>query len=247
MEFLTIFADDFLKEFWSILGASVVIGSLFLVKFLRDWLYSIFKMFFAKGIKKLTFRESIGVIRYIEDKLVELRTLLNCDRAFINEFKNGDHFSVKNPIWRVSRTYEKCADGVIYQGSTIKAEQVTSMFDIIEPALIGLSKSNGVKIMDCDNCEHPCKSRNTVVYDVAHMPHTASRQLLANHNTKVSMQTGLVINGNMIGLLGLDFCDELSKTMVNDIAWQRENCIMLNRYADQIEYCFANPDKFKKK
>ena len=243
---LDIFGVEFVKDFWSTIGALVLICGVLLIKMVRDFLISSFSKMLKKLMNRLTFRESVGVMRYIEDKLVELRTQLSADRAYVQEFKNGEYFSAKNPIWRIFRTYEKCQDGIIYQSSTLKGEYVTAIFDIIEPVIIGTTRSKGVTIMDCSLCPLECKNRNTVIFNVDEMPHTASKQMLLSHTVKLSIQTGITISGNVVGIVALDFCDELSKTMVNDKEWLHNCCKLLNAYTAKIEYCLANPSKFKK-
>ena len=240
-----LFTGEFFKESLSVLGLILILVLYLMVKTVKDFINDILKSAFSKLIKKTTIKESAGLMGYIRDRLVELRTKLDADRTYIHQFKNGDHFSAKNPVWRVFRTYEKCREGVIYQSSTIKGENASTIFEIIEPTLIGVSKSAGVIVMNCLECDQPCKKRNTVIYDIDDMPHTASRQMMLNHTVKISVQVNIIVKNNTVGILGMDFCDELSKTLIHDSEWIKKCCKTINAYADKIEYALSNPSIFK--
>jgi hypothetical protein len=240
-----IFASDLVKESLNTITIISIIGLTLLLKIVRDFITDVIKNTIKKISNKMTFKESAGLIAYIRDRLVELRTILDADRAYIHEFKNGEHFSAKNPVWRVFRTYEKCREGVIYQSSTIKGENVSTIFDTIEPVLMGSTKNTGMYLMDCKNCKHACKGRNTVIFKIDELPHTASRQMMMNHTIKLSVQVGLIVRNNTVGILAIDFCDELSKTLAHNQEWASNCCKTVNEYADRVEYALTNPEIFK--
>jgi len=245
MTLSSVFTSDLVKELFNFTAITGIVILTLLLKAVRDFLINIVTLIVKKFLNKLSFRESAGLIAYIRDRLVELRTMMDADRAYVHEFKNGEQFSAKNPVWRVFRTYEKCREGIIYQSSTLKGENVSTIFDTIEPVLIGSTKNAGMKIMDCNACPHPCKSRNTVIYKIDEMPHTASRQMMISHNVKVSVQVGLNVRNNVVGILGMEYCDELSNTLAHDEEWMNKCCKTINEYADKIEYALTNPSNFK--
>lgn len=245
MALSNIFTSDLIKEIFHLTAITAIVILTLLLKFVRDFLINIISITFKKLLNKMSFRESAGLIAYIRDRLVELRTIMDADRAYVHEFKNGEHFSAKNPVWRVFRTYEKCREGIIYQSSTLKGENVSTIFDTIEPVLIGSTKNSGMVIMDCAACPHPCKSRNTVIYKVDEMSHTASRQMMISHTVKIAVQVGLHVRNSIVGILGVEFCDELSNTLAHDEEWMKKCCKTVNEYADKIEYALTNPANFK--
>jgi hypothetical protein len=245
MTTINAFFTEFVKELQGFMGIGLLACGVLLIKMIRDYIGDCFANVFKNFAKKMTFKETAGLIRYIDDRLVELRTILNADRAYIHEFRNGDHFSAKNPVWRIFRTYEKCKEGIVYHSSTLKGEQVTSMFDIIEPVITGTSRCLGVSVMDCSNCSLSCNYRNTIIYNIEKMPHTVSKQMMINHNVKFSIQVNLSINDCIIGIIALDFCDDLNKGLVDDKVFLHNCCKIINEYADKIEYCLATPNKFK--
>lgn len=53
--------------------------------------------------------------RRVHNLLIELRTKTDADRACVFLFHNGQNFSNKNPLWRLSCTQEYCRDGVTHE------------------------------------------------------------------------------------------------------------------------------------
>ena len=162
------------------------------------------------------------------------------------EFSNGHHFYAKNPIWHISRTYEKCGSGINYAHRKLQNILVSAIFELVECFFYGASKTTGISKINCTNCKTKC-SRNSFVFDVNKMPHIAERQFLLEEGVKTSIQTNITnMQGETIGIIGCDFCDIFSQLAYNEKNEEEliAACQILTGYAKLISYKLAN---FKKR
>lgn len=236
------FLNEFIKELQGILGIIVITIGLFLIKIVREFLIKMIKNLWKMIRKPSSFKDSVNLNRYVSDAIVELRTKATADRAWVFEFSNGQTFSAKNPIWRISRTYEKCASGINYEHKKLQSVLVSTVFELVECFINGSTKTSGILKIDCNNCPNKC-FRHSFVFNVRQMPHIAERQMLDEQGVKISIQTNLTNSiGETIGILGVDFCDELSQTMYSekDETEMINVCKILTGYAEKISFKLAN-------
>ena len=84
------------------------------------------------GFKVMSEEDTIAH-RRIHDLVVTLRSQINSDRVSIFQFENGSRFSLSNPTWKITQTYESVSDGRMYFSETIKREPVTQLLEMVIP------------------------------------------------------------------------------------------------------------------
>ncbi len=145
----------------------------------------------------------------IYERLVEIKTILNADRVFIDNFHNGSNFLPNRPIWRMTRTYEITASGVSYTTKDMQNILAISIWDMISPLFDSKQKKYAEKLKG-DSCENSCKSPFGVYrIQVNKMSETLSKLMLRNQGVNTILIIPIIQNGeNIVGFLGIHFMDE---------------------------------------
>lgn len=148
----------------------------------------------------------------IHTELVELRALVDSDRAYVLRFHNGNEFLPDNPVWKVTCTHEVVRPGVSYESANIQGIIVSRVHNLVDPVINGESKYKGVSIADCNACALKAKcdraNKHVVVVQVGELDGSFSKFMLDGQNIKTVVQAGVVgTGGRVFGIVGVDFCD----------------------------------------
>lgn len=77
--------------------------------------------------------KSVQANKKVNNLLIELRAKLDADRASVFLFHNGQVFSNKNPLWRVSCTQECCKTGVSHEIASLQNILASLFWDGLDP------------------------------------------------------------------------------------------------------------------
>jgi len=143
---------------------------------------------------------SVLANRRVHALLVELRAKTNADRALVFLFHNGQTFSNKNPLWRVSCTQEYCRKGV----SDEIASQQNILASLIWNGLAPLMGSDTGKGVICkDYIGH-----QIYVMDVQGMNDSYFQRSLISRGVRTKILTPLKDNNEVVGFIALHYDEE---------------------------------------
>lgn len=187
----------------------IVIGVIVLV------LNRVFGEDLANRLKNICgkFPSSVDVVkdRKINNSLIELRALTNCDRAFLLRFHNGDEFSPADDVWKLTCTHEVVRPGVTYEMIDIHGVVFSKMSKIVGPVLTGESLDSGIGLCDlcrtCDSVDVCMRfNKHLVCGLVSLMDDSFEKHQLQQQNVWGFAACGLARNGCVFGVLGMHFC-----------------------------------------
>lgn len=89
----------------------------------------------------------------ISTRLVELRQVLECDRISILQFHNGSCFSLSNPMFKLTSTYEALNRGFASASNTLKELLVSNYSDFVSPLLLEHQPINIQGVEEVDLCK----------------------------------------------------------------------------------------------
>jgi hypothetical protein len=216
------------------------------VVFLKDRIVDYFKSNIWSKLKKLfgihqKLDDNKVFIQDVYDEIVSLRHTMVADRSFILEFSNGEKFSSKNPIFKVSRSYSSIGLGISPDKEISLGVPITLYWDIFQ-AFFGTSKYdiNGVSILKSKTplCKTECRYNERVyLVDVDNLASSTFKNISIMNGTKYYLISHILNNsGNIIGLLGVEY---LSSDIDKDYI---QPCIMC-KSADIISSIFATCNK----
>jgi hypothetical protein len=180
------------------------------------FLYSCFKKGMADSIMKWFqqwFKEKFeGEVLDKEfsavfERLVELKTELKADRVYVSQFHNGSVFTNQKPIWKMTRTYEICAQGVSYESQNMQNVMAISIWDSISGIFDNKLKKYCKKLegLICGEC----KNYGVYTYRVEKMPESFAKVLLRNQGVGFYIQVPIIENGDhLVGFVGIEFLDK---------------------------------------
>lgn len=191
----------------AIAGALAIIAGIFKEK-LMTWAKKKVENLFS--VKVMT-REVAMRTFNVNNQLVELRVLADADRAYIFKFHNGEYFSIKDPVWKVSCSNESVRDGISYEIQNLRNIMVSSIIDFILPLFSPETKINGFTLVDHERagCNSLCKVQKDIIYcDVNKMDATASKAILQGQGIDYVLMLPLTHKDQILGFVGLDYCHD---------------------------------------
>lgn len=149
----------------------------------------------------------------IKRKMHELRIAAHANRVGIFQFENGNRFSLSNPTWKLTSTYELIDEMFIPLGM-FRREAVTEFIELIVVAYGVPSEGledRVVKLQHDDFVAH-------MVYTVD-LPPCRWRKEHVIRNIKKEVVVGLRdANKNIFGILVIDYLDEDAEVSAEAIA-----------------------------
>jgi len=152
----------------------------------------------------------------IRDKLIELRIKLDADRVHVSQFSNGNSFTNTKPIWKLSRTYEICDNGITYESPNFQNIMAITVWPILSALFSDNEIAKRVTNKYCEEhgnkCERPLGVYQYIVEDI----HDSNVKFsLKEQGIKWFLQAPLLdINKNVIGVMNIEFMD-LSDKEIN--------------------------------
>lgn len=144
----------------------------------------------------------------VYERLVEIKTILNADRVFIDNFHNGTTFLPNKPVWKITRAYEVAASGVSYTTKEMQNILAVSIWDIITPIFDSKQKKYAEKLKG-SICDGSCKNPFGVYrIQVAKMPESFAKVMLRNAGVETFLIVPIIQNDqNIVGYVGVHFLD----------------------------------------
>lgn len=169
-----------------------------LTKWLEKWFKDKFK---GEDISK-EFSE-------IQERMVELKTILEADRVVIDQFHNGSNFTNQKPLWKVTRTYEICSSGVSYESLKIQNVMAVLLWDSIT-AIFDIKNRVYYEQLNGHLCPNGCKNPYGIYkYYVDLMPESIGKVLLRNQGIESFLQIPLIYENNVFGYVGIHYLDDI--------------------------------------
>lgn len=207
------------------LGLVMAIFQIFVDK-LKISIPEIFRKLFTSSTQRGHHIPSDSYTRVLNE-LIELRIKTDSDRAFIFQFHNGEHFGGNNPRWKMSQTYETCADNITYTGSRMQNLDVTLFWDTLQLFYRDGSPIDmpGVMLYESENhcsATEPGRCRRQIyVVDVVNMDSNKgySKSILAQAGVKYMLASPIIsLEQEVIGFIGISYCSEDAYTdIINSV------------------------------
>lgn len=215
------------------IGIGIIAALIAIVKKLREWLTKkLTDVFFHRYPAKKDAEQN----REIYTELVELRVMVDGDRCHIFRFHNGEEFLPSSPVWKSTCTHEVVTRGVTYESGHLQSILVSKIHHIIEPLVIGSTSTSGIYVVDCRECpfKERCLKENkrVIVIQVDELPNSYERFHLESKNIKTMLISSLARNGNVFGMVGIDYCG----VKLTDEARLRQIATRLCRTSERIQY-----------
>ena len=220
----------------SIIG-SAILGSIgiFLVivnKTISKWFME--KIWSRLKSKQDTVKESdMEKDSKIREILIELRTLVDGDRACLFQFHNGSVFSTNNPIWKVSNTHESVRPGISSEIGKLQDIKSSSIIEFLKIFWNDVYPHGVEKISPtyCGDCANKSGDTKKVIFiDVDHLEDGYSKALLIEQGIKYVLDVPIYHDGNCIGFVAVNYCSE------RDIEEAKKHAPEVCRNASQISF-----------
>jgi hypothetical protein len=211
-----------------------------------DGLATAIVIFIVIGIKRLIckiidrfrkepLKDEVGRNKSIYKQLVELRAVTDADRVYVFRFHNGSEFLPNDPAWKLSCTHEEVRSGVTFELAKSQGMLVSSLQNLVSPVLTGQVSVTGISVNDCDECQYKIKcakdGKHVVNLQVEDMEGCFGRSYLESKNNKTTILCGIAVDGNVTGMVGIDFCGvRLQNDKIKDVA------LKVCRSTDKIQY-----------
>lgn len=149
---------------------------------------------------------SVLANKEVNSLLIELRTKTKADRACVFLFHNGQTFTNKNPLWRVSCTQECCRPGISHEIGNLQNMLASLFWDGIQPLFETVNSDCGPGIT-----MHSAMSGQFRVYKIhAHaLSDTYYKRSLLATGIRVAYLAP-IIDGKkeIVGYISLSYCLE---------------------------------------
>lgn len=195
----------------------------------------ILKKFVGRFLPEYPVKREVELNREIYTALVELRAVADADRAYVFRFHNGIEFLPSHPAWKLSCTHEVVRPGVSYESGKIQGLLVSLIPNIVGAVMTGSTSASGIAVSACKSCDYQIKclkeNKRVIVIKVGDLENNYSKYWLESQNIKTAVFCGIAQNGNVYGMVGLDFCStEISPENIADIS------LRICRATDRIQY-----------
>jgi len=199
---------DFEPGVIEVIGAVLAAAVLWLIKEngerIKLWAGTLARSVLWAGDDRLT-EGDIKLQQQVNDLLLELRVRAGASRAYIDQFHNGQWFSPRAPVWRMSMTHERCAPGVSSIVESQRNIPVSTVLDYVS------------FLWSCDRCPDgvakvpvdPPLSSDVFVFVIPQLAESQIKLYFMNSGIHTLLMTALRDardHEHIVGLVGIDFC-----------------------------------------
>jgi hypothetical protein len=239
-----------------IVGIGVLLLLLVIIRRGYMWLGAITVDKLKKVVKRKSLMDDLTrkSIKFVNDLVAQLNWALEADRCYILEFHNGEHFYSELPRWKLTQTYESCADGVASQGGSLKETDVSMIWYTVSAYFSRETDqlNSGVSLYKSETpyCTLKNKicaaSKRVYLFEVEKMQNTYARASLERQGVKYMLHSPIVDEKNeILGVICVDYQEESALEKI--INSEEFNVCALCRGSDQVALSWINLDKLKKK
>lgn len=206
-----------------------------------NWLFITIKAHIVKVFKHTYMLDApeVNRNRLVDNKLIELRTILKADRSYVYQFHNGSVFNSNNPIWRLTCTHETVSDGVASEIRELQNIIASSVMNLISCFWDNENLSKGVykvspEYCTCENKFYCKLPEGVYLYVIDELVEGFSKAHLSKQGTHFSLVAPLLKNDQRIGFIGVDYTRDMDR---NDIVkYATDIC----KHASVISYILVN-------
>lgn len=174
----------------------------------------------------------------VYNELFRLLFMSNASRAYVLQFHNGSVFNTNNPIWKFSKSYEICNNGVTSEVESTQNILIAHMSHLLNPLFNNSDPLvSGIKHIDTPSCTNFIKNNNFKVYKATadKISHYYISSYLLNRSIRECIFAPIFdINNNIIGLICLDYCNEYQYDEMNDPSIIKELYKVSAKISEQI-------------
>jgi hypothetical protein len=175
------------------------------VKSFRIFLWKRIKRTFSKSDKiEANTKKDILIMEY----LISIRSSMNAARARIFQFHNGGLFTTKNPIWKITCTYESCRSGISYESQKVVNMYISHITDFLSFLWNDKNHTLGIKNVCCQSdkrCENS-PARNAYKIDTLQLKESFFKSLLINSGIEVMFVVPLINEYDLIiGFMTIEY------------------------------------------
>ena len=131
------------------IGALIQKGTIALLKSIVKFVKSIFKKNVHKPIDDEYSQAGLEINRILE----KLRIKLDCARVNIIQFHNGHKFSLSNPVFKLSSTFEALSAGFVPTYTHIRELMVAPFINIVAPLILSNNPVAVPGVYEIDKCK----------------------------------------------------------------------------------------------
>jgi len=229
------------------IGLGIVAFMTLLVIFIRKNLteylfFNIWKKIKKKFRKSRYDKQEVDKDTKIREILIELRTLTHSQRSSVFQFHNGNVFTSKNPIWKISNTHESVAAGTSTEIGALQDIKASAIIDLVSCFWDNKPKSGVYQISPefCDdNCPHKKESphdKKVFFYSVAELEEGYSKTLLMQQGIHYILLSPLCDrDSHYIGFIWVNYCEENK-----NIEKIKKRSSILCRHSSHISFALVN-------
>ena len=188
--------------------------------------------------------EDLKLQSNIEKYLHEAILDLDCARAYIIEFKNGEDFSLSHN-WKLVIRYEQTQDGIIRAKGKVRAIESIEVLPFLRALFLGEENGIHAKLLDKSDCmTKQCERDDRGVYlvDTDEITNAYFKGMLKEFGVKGMVHTVLWDENKPLGIFGLNYCSEKHwNEAINDM--QRFHAVC--SYAERIVYLYLKHKRNK--
>jgi hypothetical protein len=175
---------------------------------------------------------------HVYNELFRLLFVSSASRAYVLQFHNGSTFNTNNPIWKFSKTYEICNNGVASEVERTQNILIAHMTHLLNPLFNANDPAiPGVKHIDTPSCTNLISNNNFKVYKATaeKISHYYISSYLLNRSIKECIYAPIFDkNNNIIGLICLDYCNDYQYDELNDPGMIKELYRVSAKISEQI-------------
>lgn len=156
----------------------------FFVKSFRLFILKKIKGFFTPDDK---IRMNAEKYKLVMEYLISIRSQTNSARTRIFQFHNGGVFTTKNPIWKMTCTYESCRAGISYEGTKIVDMYISHLVEFLSFLWNTSPETQGIRNI-CLLADKRCEKsplRNAYKINVPQLKESFFKSLIINSGIEV--------------------------------------------------------------
>lgn len=184
-------------------------------------------------------KEEIQKNSKIRELLVELRLIVNSDRACLFQFHNGSVFTTKRPIWKVSNTHETISPGTSSEIKNLQDIKASSIIEFLQlfwthdyPS--GVMKVSPLYCGDCPNADKE-HDKKVIFIEVDKLEDGYYKSLLIEEGIKCAINVPIYNNdNNCMGFVAVNYCEN------NDMEKIKKFSSEVCKYTSKIQFILLN-------
>lgn len=193
--------DDLWNEIGKILG--LLLAGVFLL-YAERWRARLTEWYRTRGLHPVA--RAVLTCRAITELLVELRVHVKAARCYVVQFHNGQVFTSRHPVYRMSCTQETCLGGLVRIQGEMQNILVEQVWQEVEPLFGESAGLPGVTRVHTEARPDKPPFRATYWYATSTLPEGWFKSsLIARGTTALAASPILDTHGTVVGFVAAEF------------------------------------------